>query len=290
MNALDLSRPQLAVDLVLFTVLNEKDIADSWIREHISPASVTETTEPGLSLFVVTMQGEKDRKLPGGFVEGHERIAEAGERIMREVLGLYVPVRLREVGTFDSPDRDINARVISIPSWGFVRSQDLLKVLGGRDQVGLELVNSKETINNFAEENDGLSEFDGVSRFGYRMKPTSKRGHVKQLPSEFGMHFLDQDHDEIVFYAWRKLRHAFTGRLDPFRYLGVKALGEEFRLSDLQEFQDIVCGISTHRDQFRRQMLSNDSFIIETEKQDSSRQGKPATLYTLGADLENENE
>lgn len=290
MNALDLSRPQLAVDLVLFTVLNERDIADSWIREHISPASVTETTEPGLSLFVVTMQGEKDRKLPGGFVEGHERIAEAGERIMREVLGLYVPVRLREVGTFDSPDRDINARVISIPSWGFVRSQDLLKVLGGRDQVGLELVNSKETINNFAEENDGLSEFDGVSRFGYRMKPTAKRGHIKQLPSEFGMRLLEQDHDQIIFYAWRKLRHAFTGRLDPFRYLGVKALGEEFRLSDLQEFHDVVCGISTHRDQFRRQMLSNDSFIIETEKQDSSRQGKPATLYTLGADLENENE
>jgi ADP-ribose pyrophosphatase YjhB (NUDIX family) len=236
------------------------------------------------------MQGEKDRKLPGGFVEGNERIAEAGQRIMREVLGLYAPVRLREVGTFDSPDRDLNARVISIPYWGFVRFQDLLKVLGGRDQVGLELVNSKGTINDFAEENDGLSEFDGVSRFGYRMKPTAKRGHVKQLPSDFGMRLLEQDHDEIIFYAWRKLRHAFTGRLDPFRYLGVKALGEEFRLSDLQEFQDVVCGITTHRDQFRRQMLSNDSFIIETAKQDSSRQGKPAMLYTLGADLENENE
>jgi ADP-ribose pyrophosphatase YjhB (NUDIX family) len=290
MNAPDLSRPQLAVDLVLFTVLNEKDLSDSWIGELVSPSSVTETTEPGLSLFVVTMQGDKARKLPGGFVEGHERIAEAGQRIMREVLGLYAPVRLREVGTFDSPDRDSYSRVISIPSWGFVRFQDLLKVLGGRDQVGLELVNSNDVIRDFVEENGGLSEFDGVSRFGYRKKPTTKQGHVKQLPSEFGMRLLEQDHDEIIFYAWRKLRHAFSGRLDPFRYLGVKALGDEFRLSDLQEFQDVVCGISTHRDQFRRQMLSNDSFIIETDKQDSSRQGKPATLYTLGAELENTNE
>jgi len=290
MNAFDQSRPQLAVDLVLFTMLSERDIADSWIREHVSPASVTETTEPGLSLFVVTMQGLKGRKLPGGFVEGFERISDAGHRIMREVLGLYAPVRLREVGTFDSPDRDMSARVISLPSWGFVRADDLLKVLGGRDQVGLELVNSKDVIRSFAEENGGLANFDGVSRFGYRMKPTAKRGHVKQLPSEFGMHLLDQDHDEMVFYAWRKLRHAFTGRLDPFRYLGVKALGDEFRLSDLQEFQDVACGISTHRDQFRRQMLSDDSFIIETNKQDSSRQGKPATLYTLGAELENLNE
>jgi ADP-ribose pyrophosphatase YjhB (NUDIX family) len=290
MNAFDQSRPQLAVDLVLFTMLSERDIADSWIREHVSPASVTETTEPGLSLFVVTMQGLKGRKLPGGFVEGFERISDAGHRIMREVLGLYAPVRLREVGTFDSPDRDMSARVISLPSWGFVRADDLLKVLGGRDQVGLELVNSKEVIRSFAEENGGLANFDGVSRFGYRMKPTATRGHVKQLPSEFGMRLLDQDHDEMVFYAWRKLRHAFSGRLDPFRYLGVKALGDEFRLSDLQEFQDVACGISTHRDQFRRQMLSDDSFIIETNKQDSSRQGKPATLYTLGAELENLNE
>lgn len=290
MNAFDQSRPQLAVDLVLFTMLSERDIADSWIREHVSPPSVTETTEPGLSLFVVTMQGHKGRKLPGGFVEGFERISEAGHRIMREVLGIYAPVRLREVGTFDSPERDLSARVISIPSWGFVRAQDLLKILGGRDQVGLELVNSKDVIKSFAAENGGLSNYDGVSRFGYRLRPTSKRGHVKQLPSDFGMRLLDQDHDEMVFYAWRKLRHAFSGRLDPFRYLGVKALGEEFRLSDLQEFQDVACGTSTHRDQFRRQMLSDDSFIIETNKQDSSRQGKPATLYTLGADLENSNE
>jgi hypothetical protein len=70
----------------------------------------------------------------------------------------------------------------------------------------------------------------------------------------------------------------------------VKALGEEFRLSDLQEFQDVVCGISTHRDQFRRQMLNDSSFIVETKNLDSSRQGKPALLYTLGADLENDNE
>jgi ADP-ribose pyrophosphatase YjhB (NUDIX family) len=293
MNAFDQvdeSRPQLAVDLVLFTMLSEKDIADSWIREHVSPSSVTETTEPGLSLFVVTMDGLKARKLPGGFVEGYERIAEAGQRILHEVLGLHAPVRLREVGTFDSPNRDMNSRVISIPSWGFVRFEDLLKVLGGRDQVGLELVNSNDVIKSFAEENGGLANFDGVSRFGYRMKPTAKRGHEKQLPSEFGMRLLDQDHDEMVFYAWRKLRHAFSGRLDPFRYLGVKALGEEFRMSDLQEFQDVACGISTHRDQFRRQMLSESSFIVETNKQDSSRQGKPAQLYTLGAELENTNE
>jgi hypothetical protein len=33
-------------------------------------------------------------------------------------------------------------------------------------------------------------------------------------------------------------------------------------------------------------MLNEKSFIVETKKLDSSRQGKPAALYTLGAELE----
>jgi hypothetical protein len=288
MNALDQSRPQLAVDLVLFTMLTEKDLMDSWIRELVSPAPKSDSS--GLSMFVVTMKGRNGRILPGAPIEGHERIADAGDRILREVLGIYAPVRLREIGTFDQVDRDRDARVISIPYWGFIRFQDLLKVLGGKDEVGLELVNSTSFIRNFADKHGGLSDFDGVCRFGLRYAPTPSRGHLKQLTKDLDGQILDQDHDEMVFYGWRKLRYAFSGRLDPFRYLGVKALGEEFRLSDLQEFQDVACGIRTHRDQFRRQILNESSFIVETKKLDSSRQGKPATLYTLAAELDDQND
>lgn len=290
MTQIDPSRPQLAVDLVLFTMLTERDLSDTWIKELVSPAFESDTSDSGLSMFVVTMQGPKGRMLPGALVEGNEQIADAGNRVLREVLGVGAPVRLREVGTFDQLDRNPVSRVISIASWGFVRFQDLVKVLGGRDQVGLELVNSSSYIRDFAKEHGGLSDFDGICRFGFRYAPTNSRGHVKQVTSDLGTKILHQDHDNIVFYAWRKLRYAFGGRLDPFRYLGVKALGEEFRLSDLQEFQDVACGINTHRDQFRRQMLSEKSFIVETKKLDSSRQGKPAALYTLGADLETGND
>jgi ADP-ribose pyrophosphatase YjhB (NUDIX family) len=289
MTEIDQSRPQLAVDLALFTMLTEADLADSRVRELVSP-EIKPDSELGLSLYVVTMQGKTGRKLPGALVEGHEQIADAGYRILREVLGIEVSIRLREIGTFDKVDRDPNSRVISVASWGYVRFLDLVKMLGGRDQVGLELVNSSQVINQFAAEQGGLEAFDGVSRFGFRYAPTPSRGHVKQLTSDLGSLILEQDHDQMVFYAWRKLRYAFGGKLDPFRYLGVKALGEEFRLSDLQEFQDVACGIKTHRDQFRRQMLNPSSFIVETKKTDSSRQGKPAALYTLSAPLEPGNE
>ena len=288
MNALDQSRPQLAVDLVLFTMLTDKDLSDTWLREHVSPFPNPDST--GLSMFVVTMKGPKGRVLPGSLIEGHERINDAANRILREVLGVYAPVRLREIGTFDQLDRDLDARVISIPYWGFIRFQDLIKVLGGRDEVGLELVNSTSYIRDFADKHGGLSEFDGVCRFGLRYAPTPSRGHLKQLTKDLEGQILEQDHDEMVFYGWRKLRYAFSGKLDPFRYLGVKALGEEFRLSDLQEFQDVACGIRTHRDQFRRQILNDASFIVEPKNLDSSRQGKPAALYTLAAELDQTNE
>lgn len=278
------ARPELAVELVLFTVLSEKELKMMWSRDLLSPG--TEERDQGLSLYVVTMRGENGRILPGGFVEGHESIAEAGERILEDTLGISTPVRLRQVGTFDQPDRNPSSRVVSIASWGFIRFRDLLGVLGGKDRVGLELVNSGLFIQNFSIEHGGLTEFDGVSRFGFRYAPTKTRGHLKQLTHDLGERILALDHDEIVFYAWRKLRYAFSGKLDPFRYLGVKALGDEFRLSDLQEFQDVACGISTHRDQFRRQMLSATSFLEETLKVDSSRQGKPAALYKLGVDVE----
>jgi hypothetical protein len=94
---------------------------------------------------------------------------------------------------------------------------------------------------------------------------------------------LDIDHDEMVFYSWRKLRYAFRGRLDPFRYLGATALSEAFRLSDLKELNDVCRGERTQVDQFRRSVLSESSFIAESNQKEvvQRRPGKPATLYSL---------
>jgi hypothetical protein len=87
----------------------------------------------------------------------------------------------------------------------------------------------------------------------------------------------------MVLLSWRKLRYAFGGKLDPFRSLGATALPEAFRLSDLRELNDICRGERSQVDQFRRNILNQDSFIsesaIQSEKQ--RRPGKPATLYSL---------
>jgi hypothetical protein len=64
--------------------------------------------------------------------------------------------------------------------------------------------------------------------------------HIKHLTMDTPEgRILGFDHDDMVFYAWRQLRRAFNSRLDPFRYLAINPLGDEFRISDLQEFQEV---------------------------------------------------
>jgi hypothetical protein len=141
-------------------------------------------------------------------------------------------------------------------------------------------------MDKFERENGTLDSFDGVSRFGNRKMPDAKRkvGHDKTLTSQTKSgRILGLDHDDMVFYAWRQLRHAFDGRLDPFRYLGINPLGEEFRLSDLQEFTEVCRGERVQRDAFRRMMLADSSYLNSTGRTDSKRPGKPANLYSLSA-------
>jgi ADP-ribose pyrophosphatase YjhB (NUDIX family) len=296
-----------AIDLVLFTVVDEKTIRSKvWDDELISPARAGNVDAFGLSLFVVTVpadtsiypDAEGKRVLPGGYLGKTESLEQASRRILEERLGLSLKSKIRQLGIFDDPKRDPNDRVLSFAYWGMVNFEDIRKYLGGRDRVGLELVNSDWVLSDFCgvEPYDKpdvreaklskLAHYDGVSRFGFRLMPNASRGigHKKTLTNDLpGGRILALDHDDMVFYAWRALRHAFDGRLDPFRYLGINPLGEEFRLSDLQEFTEVCRGEHIQRDLFRRQMTGDNSYLKPTNNKDGSRPGKPANLYSLQA-------
>jgi ADP-ribose pyrophosphatase YjhB (NUDIX family) len=278
--------PRIAVDVVLFTVASEADLQTMiWDENLLSPNEEFRSLSNGLSLMVLTMKkdGSGRRRLPGGLMAPSESIASAAKRVLRDSIGLDHKVPLKEIGTFDDPNRDNSQRTISFAYWTMADFEEVRKLLGGKDRVGLELVNSTGFMKRFEEQNGNLEKYDGVSRFGFRFMPKfspSKR-HEKRLAEDLGGKILDLDHDQMVFYAWRKLRHAFTGKLDPFNYLGLNPLGETFRISELQEFQQVCRGELVQRDLFRRSMINDASFISPTNKRDSSRPGKPANLYTL---------
>ena len=281
-----------SVDLVLFTVVDAQRLSESlWDDSLLSLGSYAERPQSGYALFVVTVPANAEiypelknrRLLPGGHLYKDETLLESSRRIVEEQLGLTLRKRVWEIKTFDAIDRDPNGRVISFAYWAMVEFNMLRKYLGGREQVGLELVNSIPYMEKFEQDNGPLELFDGVCRFGNRSmpSPSSFRGHLKTLSKDMPEgQILGLDHDEMVFFAWRKLRHAFDGRVDPFRYLGNNPLGGEFRLSDLQEFTEVCRGERIQKDLFRRQMVSDDAFLRQTGKTDKSRAGKPAMLYS----------
>jgi ADP-ribose pyrophosphatase YjhB (NUDIX family) len=284
-----------AIDLVIFTVASERTIREKVWEDNVSPEYVGRTGTDGLSLFVITIPADEDiyplakgqRVLPGGYLGKKESLEDASLRILKDRLGLSLKTKIRQLGIFDDPKRDPNDRVLSFAYWGMVNFEDIRKYLGGKEQIGLELVNSQYFMDLWEREGGSIDKFDGVSRFGNRRMPnaTNRVGHDKTLTKNMKTgRILGLDHDDMVFYAWRQLRHAFDGRLDPFRYLSINPLGDEFRLSDLQDFTEACRGERVQRDLFRRQMMSNDkSFIMSSGKTDSSRPGKPANLYSLSA-------
>lgn len=285
-------RADLVVNLALFTIVDSETLTGSlWADTLIRSDKLQGATDIGVGLYVVTMRDpagfSDERILPGDFVVGQETIDESAQRIVWDVLGIKTKVKLRQISIFDKLQPEANRREISIPYWGAISFNDLRPFLGGRNEVGLELVTSSEFIERWQLDHGGLDEFDGVSRFGHRLNPNQSRGHVKRTTKDLlGRDILGRGHDDIVFYAWRKLRHAFTGRLDPFRYLGVLPFGSEFRISELQDFRDVARGEKSQPDQFRRSMLQSELPLLrETMKLDNSKRGKPARLYELNMDM-----
>lgn len=286
--------PRLSVSVTLFTVSTDDEIGQARsVRSVISLAPDT-PGDFGMGLFCVTRKSNDPdtgqvpasgkRVLPTSLVRPRERVADAVSRVLREEIGLLGHGRIQASRLFDDPDiHDIDGdgRVITLGYWAFVPFDQLAPVLGGRDLVGLEEVSSSAFLDSWAATNS-LQDVDGVCRFGLRENPTGRSGHRRKTTVDlWNDRILDLDHDEMVFYAWRRLRYAFGGKLDPFRYLGTRVLAEKFRLSDLRELSDVCRGERVQPDHFRRSLTGEDSFVTDSGDIDRTRPGKPASLYTL---------
>ena len=281
-----MNSPKLVVTVALFTVLEDFNV-------YTVPSSLLSVGDAsdkfGMGLFVVTKKSDIDpsgsisdkRALPWIAVGSNESLDDAANRLVANELGISTHVRLRQTRIFDEPERVRGERIISVTYWGFANLEDVAPVLGGKEQVGLELVSSSLLLEQWGGR---LIEHDGLSRFGGRFSPGERRAHDLVTTKDLGMGaILDVDHDAMVLLSWRKLRYAFGGKLDPFRFLGATALPEAFRLSDLRELHDVCRGERSQVDQFRRSVLNESSFISESslKEEKQKRPGKPATLYSL---------
>jgi len=287
----DTAYPRISVSVSVFTSFDELNPSHPAAVHLHQGASGTDTL--GMGLWVVTRrsneesagQGETNGKrvVPASLVRSDEALRDTARRIIRDELGVDVSYKIHESRIFDDVKPGDSDRVITVSFWTFVHIDVLAPLLGGKDQVGLELVSSTAFLD-YWDAREGLSGFDGVSRFGLRTAQDQSGPHRKQLARDlWGERILDGRADEIVFYAWRELRYGFTGRFDPFRFIGSQALDYAFRMSELRELYEIARGHKIQADQFRRMVTGTNGYIQETGVHDAtrSRPGKPAALFTL---------
>ena len=283
--------PRLSVSLSVFTAFDSSHPR----RPAAAQLELGEGAHDdfGMGLFVLTRKSNDPdayqqeptgkRVIPSSLVLAQEQLGDTADRILVEELGLDVTYRMRQNRIFDEFTQGDHQRVISLNFWTFVHIDALAPLLGGRDQVGLELVCSSEFLAT-QEATTSLEDFDGISRFGYRNSPDHFEGHRKFLSTDmWGHELLDDGSDLKVFYAWRDLRYGFTGRYDPFRFVGSHALGRNFRLSELRELYEVIRGRRLQSDYFRRMATGSNAFLEEVGRTDTSgsRPGKPAALFTL---------
>jgi hypothetical protein len=268
------------IPLVAFTAAEGKQVMGRLFDDSLI-AGANELIDPGLNLFVITIPDGNGRSLPTTRLRDDEKIRHGAARVASELFGRPMQLRLRALPVFDEPRRGQGERELAFPHWTFIPFREVAKILGGKERIGLELVSSGGTLFDFEQRLGNLDQFDGVSRFGLREAPRSgaKEFHKKVLSNQLGHRILQDDHDDMVFYAWRELRHVFDGRLDPFKVLGINPLDSSFRLSQLQEFVEVCRGERLQRDQFRRAMLAADSYIKASGQYDTSKPGKPAELF-----------
>lgn len=283
--------PRLSVSLSVFTAFDSSHPR----RPATSQIQLGEGApdDYGMGLFVLTRKSNEEdayqnapngkRVIPSSLVLPDEQLEDTAKRILVEELGLDISYKLRQNRIFDEVTHGDRQRVISLNFWTFIHIDALAPLLGGRDQVGLELVSSTDFLAT-REKSSSLDEFDGISRFGYRISPELPQGHYKYLTEDlWGRELLDDGSDLKVFYAWRDLRYGFTGRYDPFRFLGSHALGKTFRLTELRELYEVIRGQRIQSDQFRRMATGTNAFVMPAGVTDTSgtRPGKPASLFTL---------
>jgi 8-oxo-dGTP diphosphatase len=81
------------------------------------------------------------------------------------------------------------------------------------------------------------------------------------------------DHNEIVTYAWQRLRYKLE-----YTAVGFRLLPHEFTLTELQQAYEVVLGEELDKRNFRRKILTAE-VIEETGKTSRESEGRPAKLY-----------
>lgn len=183
--------------------------------------------------------------LPGGFVDVDESLEDAAARELLEETGLELSSHLRQLAAYGDPGRDPRMRVITVAYTSIAR--DLDSISAGSDATAV----CRASVQRILESADAST--------GFR---------------------LAFDHKKIIEDAVKNLRLQLRSAPIASEFLPPK-----FTIAELRGVYESVWGVQLDPANFRRKVLSVESFLIPTgERIPPGREGgRPAELYRVNS-------
>jgi 8-oxo-dGTP diphosphatase len=179
MYSYDHPRPALTVDIVAFSLQNQK----------LSVLLIKRAADPFVGMWA----------LPGGFVNINEDLETAAERELEEETGLQ-GAYLEQLYTYGDPDRDPRGRVVSVAYFALIPSNEPIRSSGGSDaaKAGWHPVNKLPPL---AFDHPEIIEY-ALRRLRYKLEYTAVGFEL--LPENFTLTQLQQTYEIILGEALDK--------------------------------------------------------------------------------------
>ncbi len=265
-------RPSVTVDMLIFTIMNEKE--DNYRK----------LPEKSLKLLMVKRGGHPylgDWALPGGFVSMDESLEEAAKRELKTETNVD-DVYMEQLFTWGSVGRDPRTRVISC-SYMALADSSRFEVKAGDDaadaawfDVRYKLLEERKTILEKGFINDKTIRIDldsdpdsleavikVIERYDARARSVDR-----QIVSSKGIAF---DHALMIGYAIERLRNKIE-----YTDIAFNLMPELFTLTELQQVYEVILDKELLAAAFRRKIAD---MVTETNQSTKDAGHRPSKLY-----------
>ncbi|RMC99489.1 NUDIX hydrolase [Clostridium autoethanogenum] len=262
-------KPSLTVDMLIFTVMNEK-------KENYR-----KLPEKSLKILLVK-RGDHPCigkwALPGGFVGINESLDQAALRVLRAETNVD-DIYMEQLYTWGEVDRDPRTRVISSSYMALVDSSSL-SIKAGSDEedaawfnVSYNLLQEKKEA---MEKGYIYEQIVQIKLWNENEELSAKIRIIENPDGEVSREITEStgiafDHGKFIEYAISRLRNKIE-----YTSLAFNLMPELFTLTELQQVYEVIQGKELLAAAFRRKVAS---MVIETNQFTKDAGHRPSKLF-----------
>lgn len=273
-------RPSLTVDMLVFTVTQEKK------------KNYRKLPEKTLRLLLIK-RGDHPYlgqwSLPGGFVHMNESLDKAALRELKEETNIE-NIYMEQLYTWGAVDRDPRSRIISTSYMSLVDSAALnIKASDDADDaawftVSYKLSEERRTMTkhgyilerifklNLSNDEENLSAMIKITK--------TVEGKIAKLEREItAQQGIAFDHAKIIHYGVERLRSKLE-----YTDIAFNLMPELFTLGELQQVYEVILDTELLKANFRRKIAG---MVVETNEYTKAAGHRPSKLFRFNPNWEN---